>query len=326
MAKMTTAGLKSAMETYVASAKQAGQWNATTNNFAGLLDKVGKTTTLDGLYNDKLPELEGENLPLGKTIEEYFIDLTLPETFSNLAAEMAKDNTPALPTVQDVVYSYTLGREKIKTTEPYDNIERAFNDAGAAGTAISKITEKLQNSYDLTRYYEKKQLLGNAISKCLAVKATNSDVYKAIAKPVDADTAENFIMQLKNDVEDASFAHEGGIAKALIGATPELILFVKKGVMSAVQVKALAGAFQKDELAIPATIKVVEDFGTITGGTQGKEVFAFLCDTRGVKLHNGYNATRTSMNADGDAMNIVRHFEDTGFISKYTYMKVYETA
>lgn len=327
MAKMTSAGLKTAMQTYVAAAKQAGAWSESQNNFAGLLDKIGKTVTLQGLYNDKLPELEGAELPLGKTIEEYFIDLTLPEAFTGSnTAEGAKDIVPALPSVEDVVYSYSLGREKIKTTIPYGNVERAFNSAEGAANCITDIAVKLQNSYDLTRYYEKKQLLGNAASKCLEQKTTNPDVYKSIALPADTATAEAFIEQVKSDVEDASFAHEGGLAKALIGATPELILFVKKGVMPTIAVKAMAGAFQKEELAIPATIKVVEDFGNITGGNSGKNVFAMLVDARGIKLHNGYNATRTSTNADGDFENVVRHFEDTGFISKYCYMKVYETA
>lgn len=332
MPKMTISGLKSAMATYVDDAKQAGEWSATTANLAGLLDKIGKTVRLDGLFNDKLPELEGENLPLGKTIEEYMIDLTLPEAYSNITTEGAKDVVPALPSVEDVAYSYTLGREKIKTTIPYNNLERAFNSTEESASAIANISEKLQNSFDLTRYFTKKQLLGNLATKVFEAMGSGepyasdaSEVYKSIDLPTDATKAEALIQQWKDDVENASFAHEGGLAKALIGATPSLTLFVKKGVMSGVQVNALAGAFQKEELAIPATIKIVEDFGTITGGTSGKEVFAMMVDTRGVKLHNGYNATRTSPNADGDFMNVVRHFEDTGFISKYTYVKIYET-
>lgn len=327
MAKMTSSGLKSAMATYVAAAKQAGSWSATTNNFAGLLDKVGKTVQISGLYNDKLPMLEGDNLPLGKTVEEYFIDLTLPEAMTgNNSTEGAKDIVPALPSVEAVCYNYTLGREKIKTTVPYDNIERAFNSTEGAANALTDISIKLQNSYDLTRYYEKKQLLGNAISKCIAVKATNTDVFSSIAKPTDATTGEAFVKAVKTCVEDASFAHEGGIAKALIGAVPEgeMVLFVKKSIMPVLDVNVEAGAFHLDKVTVPARIVVVEDFGTVTGVTQNKDVYAFLVDARGIKLHNGYNATRTSTNADGDFTNIVRHFEDTGFISKYTYMHVFE--
>lgn len=326
MAKMTSSALKQAMVTYVDAAKQAGAWSATTNNMLGALDKIGKTVSISGLYNDKLPELEGEGLPLGKTIEEYMIDLTLPEAFSNVTTEGAKDVVPALPSVETVCYSYTLGREKIKTTVPYDNIERAFNSTEGAANAITDISIKLQNSYDLTRYYEKKQLLGNAISKCLAVKANNPDVYTSIAKPTDAQTGEAFVKAVKTCVEDAGFAHEGGISKALIGAVPEgeMVLFVKKSIMPTLNVNVEAGAFHMDKVAVPARIVVVEDFGTITGGTASKDQYAFLVDIRGIKLHNGYNATRTSTNADGDFMNIVRHFEDTGFISKYTYMHVFE--
>lgn len=323
MAKMTVAQLQSAMKTYVDAAKQGAAWSASTNNMAGLLDKIGKTITIDGLYNDKLSILEGSELPLGKTIEEWFMDLTLPEVMTgNNAVEGAKDIIPALPSVESVVYNYTLGRQKIKTTIPYDNLERAFNSSEDAANAITKISERLQNSYDLTRYYEKKQLLGNAIDLCL--KKGTDEVSTSIAIPTTTENSEAFIQKVKEDVEAASFAHEGGLNGALIGAAPELVLFIKKGVMPAVEVKALAGSFQKDELAIPARIVVVDDFGNIPEATaNGYSVFAFLADVRGIKLHNGYNATRSTPNADGDFMNIVRHFEDTGFVSKYTYMKAY---
>ena len=68
MAKMNIATLKSAIKTYVDATKQAGVWKATTDNIYGLLDKVGKVITIDGVYQDKLPELDGDELPLGKTL------------------------------------------------------------------------------------------------------------------------------------------------------------------------------------------------------------------------------------------------------------------
>lgn len=324
MAKMTASGLQTAMNTYVAAAKQAGAWTKSTDNFVGLIDKIGKTITIDGNYNDKLEVLNGEDMLAGRTIEEYFLDLTLPEAYSTLATEMTKNNVPALPSVEDVSYCFTLGREKIKTTIPYNNVDRAFHTTEAAASLITNISKRLQDSYDLTKYAEKKQLLGNVATKCIAVKSTNDDVYKQIAVPTDTDSAEAFITQIKQDAEDASFAHEGGLANALIGASPELVLFVKKGVMPVVAVKAMAGAFQKEELAIPARIVVVDDFGKITGESSGKQVYAIMADPRGIKLHVNYEALRDASNADGDAINLVKHFEHTGFISKFTYIKVYE--
>ena len=324
MAKMTQAALKAAMATYVAAGKQAGVWTDSQANLIKAIDKIGKTIQINGDYNDKLPELDGDNLPLGKTIEEYFIDLTLPETYSTIAAEGAKDDVPALPDVEDCAYSYTLGRQKVKTTVPFDNVERAFNTSEGAADAITDISFKLQASVNMTRYQMKKQLLGNAISKALAVKSTVTDCYKAQTIPTDTASAEDFILAVKEAAEDASFAHQGGLGNRLIGAAPSLKLYVLKGVMPTVAVKAVAGAFQRDELAMPAEVKVVDDFGTITGGTSGKSVYAVLVDERGLKLHNGYMASRYKENADGDFVNYVRHFEDTAFISKSTFIRVFE--
>lgn len=324
MAKMTISDLQSAMATYVASAKQAGAWTKSNDNLIKAIDKIGKTIQINGVYTDKLGELEGDELPLGKTIEEYFIDLTMPETYSDIITEGAKDTIPALPAVEDVCYNYTLGRQKVKTTVPFDNLERAFNSDAGAAAAITDISAKLQNSVDITKYQMKKQLLGNVASKALAVKASVPDVYKLMPVPVDTETSEAFITAIKQAAEDASFAHQGGLGNRLIGAAPELKLYVKKGVMPIVEVEALAGAFNSEKLALPASVTVVDDFGTITGGTSGKQVYAILIDPRGVKLHEGYNASRYKENADGDFVNYVRHFEETGFISKSTFVRVFE--
>lgn len=65
---MTLQQIKTAVANYVAASKQAGTWSETSNNLAGLIDKIAKTITIDGLFADKLPQLDGEELPLGKTI------------------------------------------------------------------------------------------------------------------------------------------------------------------------------------------------------------------------------------------------------------------
>ena len=315
MAKMTISGLQTLAQKYVAAAKQAGTWTNSTNNLYKAIDKIGKMVMIDGQFIDKLPELDGDELPLGKTIEEYFIDLTLPEAYSNITTEAGNDKAPALPTVENCSYSYSLGREKIKTTVPYNNVERAARSVEDASNMITKILERLGNSYEMFKFAAKKQLLGNAADKAVTAKLVTT-----IAKPVDTATSEAFIKQIKQDVETASFPNEGGLNASLIGAAPELVLYVKKGVMPIVEVDALAGAFNEGRLAIPAKIKVVDDFGTMTNTS----VYAILVDPRGIKLHRDYHAIRQSENADGDFINYVDHSEHTGFISKNTFIKVYK--
>ena len=312
MAKMTIEGLKTFVKTYVDKTKQAGAWVSSTDNLLKLQDKVGKQITLDGSFQDKLPELSGDSLPLGKTIEEWFIDLTLPTDFD----ATGKDNdSPAYPSVEDVAYCYTLGRKKIKTSEPYDNVERAALTPDDAASMTGKIMERIQNSESLYEYNLKKQLLANMVDKA----AGNA---KVVALPNTTENAENAIIALKEAVEDASFAHEGDSLTntALIGASPELVLYVKKGFMPSVEVKAFAGAFQKEELAIPCTIKVVDDIPCTD-----TKVWGVMVDPRGIKLHTGYKAMRSHENADGDFINYVLHTEFTGFISKYTFVRVFKT-
>ena len=315
MAKMTINGLVALAKSYVAAAKQAGTWNATTDNLYTAVDKIGKMIMLDGQFIDKLPELDGDELPLGKTIEEYFIDLTLPEAYTDINTEGAKNEVPALPSVEQCAYNYTLGREKIKTTVPYDNVERAALNQNDAANMIAKILERLGNSYEMFKFQAKKQLLGNAADKAVA-----ANLVTTIAVPTDTTTGEAFIKAIKGEVEAASFAHEGGLNGALIGAAPELVLYIKKGVMPSIEVDTMAGAFNEARLAIPARVKVVDDFGTMTN----TDVFALLVDPRGIKLHRGYHAIRTATNADGDFVNYVDHSEHTGFISKNVYIKAFK--
>ena len=317
---MTIEQLTSFVGTYVDSAKQAAAWQGSADNLIKLVDKIGMQVSLDGSFQDKLPELDGNDLPLGKTIEEWFIDLTLPQTWTDPTSDSYDESAtlkPYFPSVQDAAYSYTLGRRVIPTSEPFDNFERACNSAGDAANMAAKIMERLTNSYSLYTYQQKKQLLGN-----FATKAVEAGRTAVVAIPQNTETSEQFIKAIKNDVEAASFASENtSIGGTLIGAAPSLVLYVKKGVMPTVEVDALAGAFNAEKLAIPATIKVVDDFGTAD-----ENIYAMLVDPRGVKLHRGYHVVRDQMNALGDYVNFFDHSENTGFCSKNTYVKVYKKA
>lgn len=311
--KMTLENLKAFATAYVNAQKQAGSWVESRDNLYKALDKIGLMINLSGRYEDKLPELDGTELPLGKTIEEYFLDLTLPENFD---FENSGENAlkPYLPSVGEVSYSYTLGRKVIPTTVPYNNVERAAINAEAAGNMIADISAKLAASYKIYTYACKKQLLGN-----VAKKAETAGLTESVGIISDTASGEAFIKKVKTDIESAMFAHQGGLANALIGEAEanDLVLYVKKGVMPVIEVDVEAGAFNGTKVALPVRIKVVDDFG------DQDNVTAMLVDTRGVKLHRGYHAVRTQENAYGDFTNIFDHSEHTGFISKYTFVKVY---
>ena len=71
MAKLSLPELAVAVASYVDSNKIAyNSFNASYNNIVGLIDKVGLIEQLDTSFFDKLPELDGTDLPTGKTVEE----------------------------------------------------------------------------------------------------------------------------------------------------------------------------------------------------------------------------------------------------------------
>ena len=224
------------------------------------------------------------------------------------------------------VYRYALKREMLAKyialcEEPY------------ASTATFAISTK----YDVGTYVRKASTGDGAKVFAVVVKkieSTNTHVWadavangelielnliQELAKPVDTETGEAVIEQVKKDLEVASDLSEGhSLNGNSLGAVSNLKLIVKQGCIPALEVQTMAGAFHAEDLAIPADIVVVKDFGSADS-----KYWAVLMDERGMRLHNTYNATRDQVNGDGDFLNIFRHTEDTAHVSRNTFIKVY---
>lgn len=148
------------------------------------------------------------------------------------------------------------------------------------------------------------------------------ELEQTLTAVTDEASGEAFLEQVKKDVEKAQDLNEGNSLNGnSLGATEGLVLIVKQGLMPVLDVKTLAGAFHQDKVAVPVEVVVVKDFGA-----DSTKEFAILMDRRGARLHNTYNATRENINGAGDWLNLFRHTEDTAYISRNTFVKVYKTA
>ena len=148
------------------------------------------------------------------------------------------------------------------------------------------------------------------------------DLVKEIAKPVDDSTGEAFIKQVLADVEVASDFSEGhSLNGNTLGGNPEagMVLVIRQGVMPSLKVDTLAGAFHRDELAIPAEIVVIPDLGDASS-----DIYAMLVDRRIIRCHNTYRAVRENQNGQGDFLNMFYHTENTVHCSRNCFVKVYE--
>lgn len=179
MTKLSLTELQKLISVYVNASKIAvTNLNVTKNNIVGLADKIGKIVTIDSNFKDKLAAFDGEDLSFGKTIEEYFQDLILPEEGATPGTNDEKVTKFFSPTYRPVSYSYTLESKKFPISKPYNNIERAVHNIGQYERIVFDITKKLFDSETAWKYGVKRQMLATLISKCEDAEAKASTFTK----------------------------------------------------------------------------------------------------------------------------------------------------
>ena len=224
-------------------------------------------------------------------------------------------------------YRYGVKREMIAKFIDIAEDEMSSTTTFAKGTSYSTINTLLRSASSgqnikygiLVKKYtaDDADNWADAVEKGFIVEL---DLITTINAPVDDTTGEAFIKQVKEDIEVASDVSEGhSLNGNTLGATQGLVLIVKQGVIPSLEVDTYAGAFNQNQLAVPAEIVVVKDFGSADA-----DYFAVLMDRRAMRLHNTYNATRDNANGDGDFLNIFRHTEDTAYLSRNAFFKAYK--
>lgn len=317
---LTLDGLNTAVKAYADGTKvMQDSFVATVDDFTKAICKIGKINTLYLPQVDKLPELSGDNLPYGQIIEEVMVNDFLPVSYPDYEADGTVKSSPR-PTFDQAVYSYPMADQLFETSIPYSDFQRVSTDAASYAAFTSTSLQTLDSSTNAWNYAAKRQLLG-------IMSVDDGIDFTVVGDPntwTDEQTA-SFIEQVLKQVEVASDINVGNILGHTAAAAPSLTLYIAQGVMPRVKVKALAGAINKEELAIPAKIKVIKDFGSFTGASgETSNVIALLVDDRGVRLHDDINEVE-SIAANFRVSN-KRHLKQTGYISKYAFCHAFYKA
>lgn len=179
MAKLSLPELRALVQYIVTTAKISNSsFVETRDNVVGLIDKIGKTMTIDTVFNiDKLNKFDGEYLSYGKTVEEWQQDLTLPQNYDPTGANAL---APHDGTYRPVFYSYTIGRKVIPVTLRNNNIERAVHNEGEYIDVVTMQTKRGQDSKAQYRYQVKKEMLAKLIALCEGeMDPTNATLFVA---------------------------------------------------------------------------------------------------------------------------------------------------
>lgn len=310
----------------VASKSGSTTYTATYNELCGAVDKIGEMITIKGSFDDDLSWMEGSELPLGRTVEEYFRAIAQASLYQGADTEGANVNVPAFLPYEKCAYSTELGRVKFKSSTQGDELADACINAEAFANLVAGESQEISDQKSLYKFNIKKVALGNVITKARA--ATNSaNLVETITDPssMTAEQAEAFITNLRTLAKKFQFPTEGNnLGNCLIGALkgikPRLV--VKVGVLDKLDELAKAGAFHDEyfDLTSRYDIDEVDDFGS------DSKAIALVMDPRMVKVKPYLDRTYSYVNGDGDFMSTVNHYGVTIFTSLYTAVHVYTLA
>lgn len=142
-----------------------------------------------------------------------------------------------------------------------------------------------------------------------------------LALPTTTTTTNAFINAVQTDVLNLQEpSQDYSFNGAALGIPESLTLYIKNSVYTKLKTESLAGAINRDELAIPARVEPVRDFGPAAPA----DVFAVLCDDRAVKVSLQFQKVHTQLNADGDFLNSVYHYGPLARLSKNAAFKEYK--
>jgi hypothetical protein len=260
------------------------------NEFMTKLVKRIVETQIEGkVFNNKLSQLEGEQVPLGYSIQDIYVNPAKGrkfnvEDFAGLLQKYEADVKQQFLTVNmDMQYPVTITRAKLKN---------AFTSWGALESFITGITNSLYSGANIDQYNFTKYLVSNAfrnghtINKVVTAPTTEatSKAFVKAARALALDFAEassDFNAWAKVNTDDS---------KALVTWTePEDIVFVlRNDVIAELDVDVLASAFNIGKAELMGRIIGVRNFDMYSdAGTKvfdGSSILGIMCDRKWFKI------------------------------------------
>ena len=284
-----------------------------------LLQKIVYTQVETKLFKNKLQALEGDEMPLGYLGEEIYINPAIGRDFDINDFEGALKKYEADVKVQyqginfDKQYPVTISREKLK---------QAFTNWGNFESFVNGLTRSLYNGLYIDKY--------NA-SKGLVTKAYHSNAVQIeVIEPLtDKDKIEDFLEKARTfylNFQDPSSDYNawekvGGYGRAVETFTEpdDIIMLIRNDIMSKLDVKSLASAFNIEKSNLMGKIYSVNNFDIVDRKTNtklfdGSKIIAQICDKRWfrIKPQDQYmddfkNANNRTQNAYLNAISMYKY-------------------
>lgn len=260
------------------------------NEFMTKLVKRIVETQIEGkVFNNKLAQLEGEQVPLGFSIQDIYVNPAKGrkfnvEDFAGLLQKYEADVKQQFLTVNmDMQYPVTITRAKLKN---------AFTSWGALESFITGITNSLYSGANIDQYNFTKYLISNAYRN-------GHTINEVITAPTTEATAKAFVKTARaialNFAEASSDYNAWAKVntddnKALVTWTePEDIVFVlRNDVIAELDVDVLASAFNIGKAELMGRIIGVRNFDMYSDAGvkvfDGSAILGMMCDRKWFKI------------------------------------------
>ena len=349
------------VEEYIVANKIASpEFTPTASEFTGILDKIGRQVLIySGSFYDALPELDGEFLPLGKTIEEVHSDLKKPipydpEGTNTLARRKAG--------YRQAYYSYAQPRLTIPNSIPFNVFEQASLDQAGFISLVQDNIKTFNDSIAMAKYGRKKKLMKVVTEEIKSVMAGTKSVANNNAKNGSYLTNGSDVYAVMEDITGAvdfvtgvadgkivKLDLETKLAKPIDNTTGTAFVKALKNIAEDLSFardgQSLSGATIGADVGVTMYLKrgiaSVIDVDVLAGAFHQDKVavpitfkvveddcfadgvYALLVDTRMIRLHPTYMAIRENTNGEGDFINQFSHTDYTAFYSMNTYCHIF---
>lgn len=254
-----------------------------------LIRRIVETQIEGKVYNNKLEQLEGEEVPLGYSIQDLYVNPAKGrkfnvEDFAGLLQKYEADVKQQFLTVNmDLQYPVTITRAKLKN---------AFVSWGALESFITGITNSLYSGANIDQYNYTKYLVANAFRN-------GHTINKVITEPTTEATAKAFVKEaraLALNFAEASSDYNAWAkvntddTKALVTWTDmdDIVFMVRNDVLAELDVDVLAVSFNMDKATLMGKIIGVRNFDIMNDdGTKvydGSSILGIMCDRRWFKI------------------------------------------
>lgn len=262
------------------------------NEFMNILVKRIVETQIDAkVFNNKLSQLEGEEIPLGYSVQELYVNRAKArkfnvDDFAGLLQRYSSDVKQQFHCVNmDLQYPVTITRSKLKS---------AFVSWTALEDFITGITNSLYSGSAIDQYNFTKYLVANAFRN-------GHTINKVVNEPTDAAKATAFVKEARTlflNFQEASGDYNawGKVNtdddKALVTWTePEDVVFMlRNDIISELDVDVLAVAFNMDKASLLGRIIGVRNFDVYDDDGQkiydGSKILGIMADRRWFKIRS----------------------------------------